>query len=242
MGILLFPYPVKKSQKMLFNCLRVTLRGVQHPVIAENVASSSINPLLQFQCVRWRKRRWAPPNKSKEFYFREPTPIDPEEYEELKHRYNNYRTDIRAIRKFFKQEIYAKSSDAQSLSAIEEQEKDFKNLLLVNEEWNTTTGKLREARQLAEDTAEEESRLELLIKRQEKREIIKADAVKLVQQEMEKAMNTRINYNFAIDLSGNRFVEQPDGSVVQQETCDISQTHSTENLLKDENATENVLP
>ena len=42
----------------------------------------------------------------------------------------------------------------------------------------------REARQTAEDIAAEESRIELLIKRQEKREQIEATAVKMVQIEL----------------------------------------------------------
>ncbi len=33
-----------------------------------------------------------------------------------------------------------------------------------------------------------------------------------LEEEIEKALNKRINYNFAIDLDGNRYVEQADYS------------------------------
>lgn len=47
---------------------------------------------------RWRKRRWAPIAASKLFVVRERTPIDPEEYDELKVRFAHYRTAVRSIR------------------------------------------------------------------------------------------------------------------------------------------------
>ncbi len=34
--------------------------------------------------------------------------------------------------------------------------------------------------------------------------------------EIEKALNTRVNYNFAIDLDGHRYVELPDGNTTVQ--------------------------
>ena len=47
--------------------------------------------------VRFRKRRWSPRAPSKIYYVRQPTPIDPEEKEELKLRYNNYRHELKSL-------------------------------------------------------------------------------------------------------------------------------------------------
>ena len=51
--------------------------------------------------VRWRKRRWSPRAPSKIYYVRTPTPMDPNETEELRDRYNNYRHQIKSLRLVF---------------------------------------------------------------------------------------------------------------------------------------------
>lgn len=48
--------------------------------------------------VRWRKQRHMPQAPSKLYRVRQPTPIDPEEDEELKFLYKKYQTDLRAVR------------------------------------------------------------------------------------------------------------------------------------------------
>ena len=50
------------------------------------------------QFVRWRKRRWAPINKSKIFYVRKPTEQDPEERAELDWRTKHYQTAMKSLR------------------------------------------------------------------------------------------------------------------------------------------------
>ena len=48
--------------------------------------------------VRFRKRRWRPRAASKLYYVRKPTPIDADEYQELKWRYNNYKHAMKSVR------------------------------------------------------------------------------------------------------------------------------------------------
>lgn len=229
---------------------------LKHPIFNESSNNASLIPLLQFQCVRWRKRRWAPPNKSKEFYVREPTPIDPEEWADLKKRYDLYRTEMRAIRKYFKTELKASTAQASSVSAFEDQENEWREGILQNESWNAHTGQIREARVSGEETSEEEKRLELLIRREEKAQAQQAAAARHVQQEVEnsahfiqmsslemeieKALNQRFNYNFCIDLDGNRYVEQPDGTTSKETSCDLKQIHSIEEAKTEEQATSSV--
>ena len=51
--------------------------------------------------------------------------------------------------------------------------------------------------------------------------------------EIEKALNMRVNYNFAIDLDGNRYIERPDGNVsietTSEETKRVYSTEESEN-------------
>lgn len=35
-----------------------------------------------------------------------------------------------------------------------------------------------------------------------------------LEMEIEKTLNTKVNYNFSIDLKGNKYLEMPDGSTV----------------------------
>ena len=47
----------------------------------------------------------------------------------------------------------------------------------------------------------------------------------------------RVNYNFAVDLEGNRYIELPDGSVEKQDEADLYRIYE-DNIDSDVTATE----
>jgi hypothetical protein len=60
--------------------------------------AKSTDLFIKWIKIRWRKPRWLPRAPTKEFYVREPTPIDPVEHAELLWRYKEYRHTVDAIR------------------------------------------------------------------------------------------------------------------------------------------------
>ena len=91
----------------------------------------------------------------------------------------------------------------------------------------------REARQRKIDQQQQEATLQAILEVEEEKNLIREANRKLVlkekeeaknfitmetlEEEIEKALNTRVNYNFAIDLKGNKYVELPDGTVEKEE-------------------------
>ena len=49
-----------------------------------------------------------------------------------------------------------------------------------------------------------------------------------LEEEIEKALNVRINYNFAIDLEGNKYIEMSDGSIELQAKTNEKQPEATQ--------------
>ena len=94
--------------------------------------------LLFFQCTyisfRWRKPRWIPQAKSK--VFRIPKREEPnfEEAVELRRLHNIYRTQIRAIRRHFKEE-FIRTSDTSAVAMMKAQEEEEEHQRLM--EFNT---------------------------------------------------------------------------------------------------------
>jgi hypothetical protein len=60
--------------------------------------------------VRWRIPRWTKQNASKMFYVRKPTPIDPEEEEELKIRYSHYNTKRKSLKYVVKPNLWLQTN------------------------------------------------------------------------------------------------------------------------------------
>ena len=71
------------------NLLARQLAALSYPV-------HKSGPLIQ--TVRWIKPRFKPIAKSKMFRVRKPTPIDPEEHNQLKFLNNVYKTHMRSVR------------------------------------------------------------------------------------------------------------------------------------------------
>jgi hypothetical protein len=194
------------------------------------------------QCfVRYRKRRWSPITPSKLFVVRERTQQDPREYEQLKTLYQRYRTEMKALRLYMRNELTAKEAELHDKSHIEEEKQHYDWCSAENSKFNELSAKHREERQLKEEQRREEKelrQLELLEKkkREQQQKAIaqvlatqKAAANFVSEQDVESvieaALNQRSVFNFAIDLDGNRYVEQTDGSTVTVNATDSNITH-----------------
>ena len=71
---------------------------IQTYLIKSTLSKHTVGLYPCFTQIRWRKPRWLPRAPTKEFYVREPTPIDPVEHAELLWRYKEYRHTVDAIR------------------------------------------------------------------------------------------------------------------------------------------------
>ncbi|RZC33578.1 MRP-S26 domain containing protein [Asbolus verrucosus] len=176
------------------------------------------------QSVRWRRKPiWMPTAKSKLYRIPVKPVIPEEEKEEIKRLYNNYRTYIKSIRRFLTYKhsvlLMAKSDTEQLKKAFDE---DFMRCKEINDKWNEDLKKLREervAKQLQEEIEFAKNRMANLIKQKEQK---LAEAEEIVRKEkqmvgtfitpenldevIEKALSNPVDYNFAIDLEGNRII------------------------------------
>ena len=83
------------DRRSMFCCKPTVLRYI--PLLSCRIVRGE-DQLVLLQAVRWRKRRWSPKSMTKTYYVREPTYTSPEESAELKKRYDNYHTTMRALR------------------------------------------------------------------------------------------------------------------------------------------------
>uniref|UniRef100_A0A2M4AVJ2 Small ribosomal subunit protein mS26 n=1 Tax=Anopheles triannulatus TaxID=58253 RepID=A0A2M4AVJ2_9DIPT len=179
--------------------------------------------LLQYTTVRYRRKpRWLGTAKSKLFRVPERRQQIAEEVEELKRLHNNYRTQMKAVRHFLRDEVEASklvSRAGMVLQTPEQEEAEWQEALQRNEEWNRQTAAIREERLTAERAARKEHILERLVAK-EHRETEKRDKIEelvRVEKEHSKSFITRENidqaielalvqptsYNFALDRDGN---------------------------------------
>lgn len=176
------------------------------------------------QSVRWRRKpRWLPTAKSKVFKVPKRPEVPEEEKLELMKLYNNYRTQIKSLRKYFDRKYnirYQQSTDIEQ--HMKDFEQDFARCTALNDTWNAERQKVREKR-LAETIKQEveiaEQRLlnRTLIweKEREEAEMIvrrEKEAAKTfitpenLDQAIEYAITNPVDHNFSIDLEGNRYV------------------------------------
>jgi len=188
--------------------------------------------------VRWRKPPWAPISVSKLWHVPERRTDDPVEKAERIILYNNYRTAMKALRNHLKEELEKKEAVSISTEVIEESEKEFQNLLALNDEWNRKTKIVRESRLYKEVLKNEERRLQLLIKEEQVKATKKEIAHKILDhdlskftgfitpenldEEIEKALDKVYNYNFYVDLQGNFYHEIQDKLASKVEETFIS--------------------
>lgn len=191
--------------------------------IPVTVEALSLN-FTNLQIVRWkRKPIWMPTAKSKVFRI-PPRPVIPlEEKEEIKRLFNIYRTQVKSLRKYFdlKYNIsYLEDFDEEQQR--KDFEEDFNKCKEINDKWNAEQLLKREKR--LQETIEKEikqakERLEIRKAAWAKQTEDAENFVRLMKEEMkicitpenineaiEHALSNPVDYNFAIDLDGNKIL------------------------------------
>ncbi|ESO03780.1 hypothetical protein HELRODRAFT_173483 [Helobdella robusta] len=208
----------------------------QNAIVNKDGNNNGKNILLSF--VRHRKPIWAPLAATKLHRVVERKEIDVEEAEEMKvtsfcgdvFRFDlNYAFNLDLCSEYFKQENEAREI-LKVKSARVADEKDFKELVIkVNDEWNAESARIRKNLDEKEAVVKDEEYLELIDelnrKDAERNEIATALLEQAnrerpnfitetnLDQAIEESLNKRTTHNFYIDLEGNRYCENPDGSV-----------------------------
>lgn len=189
--------------------------------------------VINSQTIRWRKPRWVPIAKSKVFKV-PPRPVVPEDEKiELKRLNNNYNTQIKSIRRYLSNKYYRfGSSEINPEEQKRQFEEDYVRCMELNNKWNEEQKVLREKR-VAEKLEDElnfaRNRIEReILKQQEKFELIE----EIVRKEKEKSKNyitaenidvaiehalaNPVDYNFAINLNGEKVTDVNDEKKKEQ--------------------------
>lgn len=194
-------------------------------------------------------RRWARKPislgtaKSKLFRVPKRPQIPIEEAEEIKRLFNNYRTNMKSVRKYLESK-YAVStletSDPEQQKKIFEE--DFARCMEINDQWNAQQKVLRE-KQMADRLQREIELAKSTIAEYEKQHQLQMEQIEdIVRQEKERsktfitpdsldeaienALANVVDYNYAIDLEGNKYYGR--------ETIPESQKHETPELQKED--------
>ncbi|XP_063221192.1 small ribosomal subunit protein mS26 [Bacillus rossius redtenbacheri] len=175
------------------------------------------------QCVRWRrhprKPRWLPTAKSKMFRVPERRRLPKDEHDELLRLFNNYRSHMKALSNYFKEEL-AKYEE-QAVKDISSDDKIHEEAMKLNNEWNAQVAKLRDERLAKESEERKKVILENLIAAEQlekenlsrieeriRKEKVNAKmfiTAENIDEAIENALSSEVDYNFAIDLEGNIF-------------------------------------
>ncbi|CAB3224807.1 unnamed protein product [Arctia plantaginis] len=171
-----------------------------------------------------RKPRWLPVAKSKIYRIPKRPVISEDERLELLRLNNNYKTQMRAIRRFYSEDMIKEQESRQSASSEMSQRleaEEWARCVELNEKWNLEVAKEREERRKLEIQAIEEHALKRIeaddLKLKER--IAKASAEIKREKELsstfitpetleaaiEHALANPTDYNFAIDLKGNLY-------------------------------------
>ncbi|XP_059051767.1 small ribosomal subunit protein mS26 [Achroia grisella] len=182
--------------------------------------------LIIIQCAEaHRKPRWLPVAKSKIYRIPKRPEISEEERIELLRINNNYKTQMRAIRRFYHEEMIKEKSTRSSSSSEMSQKleaEDWEQCVKINDNWNAQVALEREERRKNELAKMEEYALARMEAkdRELKEKIEKVSQEIRIQKELSKtfitpenldeaidhALANPIDYNFAIDLHGNQFM------------------------------------
>ncbi|CAH0557902.1 unnamed protein product [Brassicogethes aeneus] len=193
------------------------------------------------QTVRWqRKPRWLPVAKSKVFRIPKKPETPQEDNLELQRLFNNYRTQIKSLRRhfFYKHHIqFLASEDPEQQRIIFE--KDLDRCNKINDKWNAEQKVLREKR--AQENLEVElefarKRIEVEnIKREEHKQKTE-EYVKKVKEEskefitaenidkaIEIALNNPVDYNYALTPSGEKIFGRENNEFEVKEKISVKQ-------------------
>eukprot|EP00062_Callorhinchus_milii_P020654 gi/632976539/ref/XP_007904852.1/ PREDICTED: 28S ribosomal protein S26, mitochondrial [Callorhinchus milii] len=174
------------------------------------------------QPTRGRKSRTDPPARSKAERRRVPTLVCPRELLVLRERYSQYTAIVGALRGEFKEAMLRQRYEEEVGSLAEERKRaeteEHRYLMAMNDAENQRLRGLREERLRQEAEEELRQKMDIMLRREEKREVFLQERVqeilKLqeevknfitlenVDQRIEAALDNPQNYNFAIDQDG----------------------------------------
>uniref|UniRef100_A0A1A9X0Z4 Small ribosomal subunit protein mS26 n=1 Tax=Glossina brevipalpis TaxID=37001 RepID=A0A1A9X0Z4_9MUSC len=190
-----------------------------------NVGNKTVGNSCVLEFVRWRRKpRWLPVAKSKMFRIPQHKPQSLEEKTELLRLHNNYRTQMRSLRRYLieeNQRIAETTTTDHFVLTAEQEEEEFHRCLQENEKWNKEINTIRELRlakereerkiyveeklQLAEERKEEHmQRIESLVRKE--KELSKTFITReKLDEAIEYALANPVDYNFALDIQGNMY-------------------------------------
>lgn len=173
--------------------------------------------------VRFRKPRWVPKAASKIYKVREPTPIDPVEYEKMAEWTRIYNTDRKSVRKYLNK-YNEETERRRRIEAAEEPFEDaYKTIQFKNSLWNNETAKIREAGMHEKAQVDKLRKQKLEERDQQEREEIRQIAMRKVvaakewsenyiteenlDDAIEELLDTRADHEFALHVDGSKSSE-----------------------------------
>ncbi|XP_037721525.1 probable 28S ribosomal protein S26, mitochondrial [Drosophila subpulchrella] len=175
--------------------------------------------------VRWRRKpRWLPVAKSKMFRVPERKKQTEEERTELMRLHNHYKTQLRSVRQFLREEN-VRHDETSTVDHIvltpEQEEAEFQKCIDANAAWNAAIAKERDqrlAKEREEKVAYVQERLEARQVREEERKEqanqrvlleIERSKTYITRENLDAAIETAlanpVDHNYAIDLAGNLY-------------------------------------
>lgn len=179
-------------------------------------------PLTIVRFKKWCRKPWNQTAKSKIFRVPKRPVVPPEEGIEMTRLFNNYRTQVKSLKAYLESKYCVsnlKTSDPEEIKRLFEE--DFARCMKINDEWNEQQRIIRE-QQAAERLEKEIEFAKKQIQEHEEEMRVKKEMIEeLVRQEkeksksfildlealdaaIEKALENPTDYNFAIDLEGNK--------------------------------------
>ncbi|XP_028137227.1 probable 28S ribosomal protein S26, mitochondrial [Diabrotica virgifera virgifera] len=212
-----------------------------------NICSSTLSELTnytKYETVRYlRKRKPIHLGTAKSKLFRIPKRpvLPPDEKLELMRLFNNYRTTMKSLRYYF---MVNHSAEFAEVSEDPEESRkvfleDFQKCSEINAKWNEKQKELREkdiANQHEAELTYVMQRLELekkkqQVKMEEIEEIVKAEKVaskdfitaENLDEAIERALATPVDYNFALTPSGEKILGRDTIPNKEKETVSVKQ-------------------
>ncbi|KAG6451307.1 probable 28S ribosomal protein S26, mitochondrial [Manduca sexta] len=205
-------------------------------MFSQNAILKRTIPIFVQTASAHRKPRWLPVAKSKIYRIPKRPVISEDEKKELLRLHNNYRTQMRAIKRFYFDELVKEMASKQSATSEMSQRLEAEEWLRcveLNDKWNAQVALDREERRKQEVAAMEEytlARMEAKDKELKAR-IEKASEKIREEKELSKSFITPetldaaidhaianpTDYNFAIDLKGNKYMGRDTPTVPPKE-------------------------
>ncbi|XP_049885733.1 probable 28S ribosomal protein S26, mitochondrial [Pectinophora gossypiella] len=182
------------------------------------------SPMVVQSAQAHRKPRWLPVARTKIYRIPKRPEVSEEERLELLRINNNYKTQMRAIRRFFHEEMIKEKSTLESTSSEMSQRieaEEWERCVAVNARWNEQVAAEREQRRVQELAALEKYALKRMDAKdaEQSARAAKASAEIKLQKELsatfitpetldeaiDHALANPLDFNFAIDLKGTQY-------------------------------------